>query len=85
MRIDDTAIWAEYKLLGELSNKRPLEKYEETFIKDFNYWDNVDCSDYGLCLIWTKYLIGVANATGYFYQDYEGIAKKIEEIRELLK
>lgn len=82
---DNSNMWAEYKLLGELSNKRPLEKYEETFIKDFNYWDNVDCSEYGLCLIWAKYLIGVANATGYFYQDYESIIEKIDEIIRLLK
>lgn len=85
MIIDNSTMWAEYKLLGELSNKRPLEKYEKTFIKDFNYWDNVDCSEYGLCLIWAKYLIGVANDMGYFYQDYDKIIGKIDEVRWLLK
>ena len=64
--------------------KRELEEYEEALVSDLWRWDKSDCSELGLIILWAKYLIGVENSTGYFYQDAKDLTERFESIRKKL-
>lgn len=76
---DNSQAWT---LKHELTCKENLKPYEEQYLSDFNYWDNVDCSGYGICLILAKYFICRANDGGYFYADADKLCNEIDKIRK---